>query len=528
MDDQNHTQTLPDRGDQLIGQRYRLCARCGRGRLGQIYEAVHEPGGVPGIQRRVAIQLLDEQLVTIPHFADEFERGAAELQAISHPNIVKWLGFGRDGNRYFLVMEFVDSASLRFVLDDVTALPIEEAVSIVRAVGAALQYLHAKARVHGNLKPENVLVTFDYKVKLLDLVPAGWPSLVPGDIEETEPRATAMPDVRDDVYALACLTYELLAGRHPFNANTPLEALRAGLEPMPIDSLSPQRWRAIAGGLALQREHRTPTVAAFLDEFGITGIERLRTIVVGVESSRRAPVSPARWPAAAVPVERYTPQQQESPGSVGAFLLLLVVAGLGMAAFAHQDRLRDEAAGMMLTIDAKLRHPSVAGPGRATGEPAAARPPGAAAPTDDTFAQSPVPQIDDDPSDPPPALATGAGEPASPEPRFRFARPAVTISESQVAARIVIQRSGDTTGPASVVWWTSEKTAIGGEDYADLGRRVEKLARGEQSRTVYVPLLNDTITEPTKSFNIYLGRDYPGRNHLELISGMRVDIIDDD
>ena len=83
-------------------------------------------------------------------------------------------------------------------------------------------------------------------------------------------------------------------------------------------------------------------------------------------------------------------------------------------------------------------------------------------------------------------------------------------------------------GPASVVWWTGENTAISGEDYADLGRRVEKLAPGEQSRAVYVPLVNDTIAEPTKSFNIYLGRDHPGRNHLELISGMRVDIIDDD
>jgi hypothetical protein len=556
MTDQNYIQTQPDRmsriskypreesrqeqangtaaaaktvpADRPIGQRYLLRARLARGRLGDIYEAVDAPGGVPGIQRHVAIQLLDEQVVARPHFADEFERGAAEIQAISHPNILKWLDFGRDGNRYFLVMEFLDSASLRFVLDDVMALPVEETAAIVRAVGDALQYLHAKAMVHGNLKPENVLVTFDYKVKLQDVVPLSWLSAAPGTAGKAESDARTAPDIRDDVYALACLAYELLAGRHPFNANTPSEALRAGLEPMPIDGLSPRQWQALAGGLALQREHRTPTVTAFFDEFGITGIERLRTIVGVVATSHRAPAPPAPRPAVAMTVERFMPPRRRSTGTAGKLLLLLVVAGLAALTFAYYDRLRDWTAETMVSTDAKVRDVFVARLGGTTAAPVAARSSDATAPTGNAVVPAPVPAVDQESAVAPPSLASGAGEPVAPEPQFRFARTVMTISESEVAARIVIQRSGDATRPASVVWWTSENTAIAGEDYADLGRRVEMFAPGEQSRAVYVPLVNDTVAESTKSFNVYLGHEKPGRNHIDLLASTRVDIFDDD
>lgn len=556
MTDQTYTQTSPDRAyrsavprpeesrldpangkfaagkavpsDRLIGQRYLLRARLGRWRLGDVYEALDERSWALGMERRVAILLLDERLVARRHFADEFERGAAALRAVSHSNVVGLLESGRDRNRYFFVVELLEGASLRFVLDDVTALPVDETVAIVRAVGDALQYLHAKAMVHGNLRPESVLVTYDYEVKLLDFAPSNWLLLALDEAEDAEPPAQAAPDIRDDVYGLACLTYELLAGKHPFNANTPPEALRAGLEPMAIDGLSPKQWQALAHGLALQRENRTPTVARFLGEFGVTGTERLRATVSGVEASRPAPALPAPWPVGIVTTERFTPSRARSPATVGRLLSILFVAALGAVTFANHDRLRDGAAELMAAVDAKYRDVFVARAGKPTNDPVAARPPDVTAAAGDGTVPEPAQPVGRDSTEAPQTAASGAGEPAAPEPRFIFARPVATVSEGRVAARIVVQRSGNTAGQASVVWWTSQDTAIAGVDYADLGLRVEKFAQGEQSRAVFVSLVNDTVAEPTKSFNVYLGRDDPGASHLEPHSGMRVDIVDDD
>ena len=87
---------------------------------------------------------------------------------------MRLLEYGSDSNRYYLVNELLESASLRFVLNDAGVLPMPETIAVLGAVGDALQYLHAKSMVHGNLRPENVLVTFGYEVKLLDIVPGGW------------------------------------------------------------------------------------------------------------------------------------------------------------------------------------------------------------------------------------------------------------------------------------------------------------------------------------------------------------------
>jgi hypothetical protein len=122
--------------------------------------------------------------------------------------------------------------------------------------------------------------------------------------------------------------------------------------------------------------------------------------------------------------------------------------------------------------------------------------------------------------------------PAAPEApgptRFGFAQSQVTVRESDVAARIVIRRSGDTTQRATVAWWTDEGSALAGQDFADLGRRVERFEPGEMQRTIFVPLTNDPDAEPAKSFNVFLGSGSRGRGVSEPLSGMRVDIVDDD
>jgi hypothetical protein len=96
------------------------------------------------------------------------------------------------------------------------------------------------------------------------------------------------------------------------------------------------------------------------------------------------------------------------------------------------------------------------------------------------------------------------------------------VREGDVAARIVIRRSGDLSGAAEISWWTADGTAVADRDFADLGARVERFAPGEASRTVFVPLTNDAAPEPARSFTVLLG--LAGVTVDEL----RVDILDDD
>jgi Protein tyrosine and serine/threonine kinase/Calx-beta domain len=561
--------SLPDR---LSERGYRLRARLGSGRLGAIYEAQDELSRISGSKHFVAVQLIDDKIAARPGFAAEFERGAAELKSIAHPNIVRLLEHGSDSNRYYLVNELLESASLRFVLNDAGVLPMPETIAVLGAVGDALQYLHAKSMVHGNLRPENVLVTFGYEVKLLDIVPGGW-LLGPNDALGVPARS---PDKRDDVFGVACLAYEMLSGRHPFNGNSAQEAYRAGLEAAPIEGLTDRQWQALANALAVHRDDRTPSVAQLLEEFGVTRVQKLKAVVAAASAppppTYAAPDPP---PALARPVvaERATPAPLRR-SNVGALLLLLAVIGAGVAAWFYQEPIRQFATDLMSEVDVQMNRASVT-PDRAPASapapapletaptvtedaPATVLAPGAKLP--DATASSvppsaaassttdePVPTAAEkvaeatQPATAPPAaaaptiaaptaaaptaaapIATAPTAPPGPT-RFDFTQPTVNVREGDVAARITIHRIGDLSKAAEVGWWTEGGTAVADVDYADLGARVERFAPGEASRTVYVPLTNDSVREPMKSFTMVLGRGAG-----DIVARTRVDIVDDD
>jgi len=546
--------------ERLSERGYRLRARLGHCRVGPVYEAQDELSRISGSQHFAAVTLIDAKIAMRHGFAAEFERGAAELKSVAHPNIVKLLEYGHERGHYYLVNELLESASLRFVLNDVNALPVEEAVAVLRAVGDALQYLHAKGMVHGNLRPENVLVTFGYEVKLLDLVPAGW-LLGPTDALGVPARA---PDRRDDVFGLACLAYEMLAGRHPYNGNTAQEAHRAGLEPARVEGMSDRQWRALEHALAVQRDDRTPNVAQFLVEFGVSPAEKLRDVVAaGNEPQRTAPAFPPARLQAEVP--QIPPRvvaaraMHAAPARRSAYrtlFLLFALIGIGAAAWYYQEPLQTFGTDLMATVEAEMGRIRTADERPAA--PAAEEPlPQAPAVTDDTPAtvvadstgqtvvtQAPELAAVDPASAPqapvmPPAAATPApvastpveaeATPAVTEPvaapgptRFGFQQPVLGVREGDVAARIVIRRSGDLAGAAEISWWTADGTAVADRDFADLGARVERFAPGEASRTIFVPLTNDAAPEPARSFTVLLGRAGV------TVDELRVDIIDDD
>jgi hypothetical protein len=549
--------------DRLSERGYRLRARIGHGRLGAVYEAQDELSRISGSRHFAAVTLIDPRIASRQGFAADFEPGAAELQSIAHPNIVKLLEYGRERGHYYLVNELLESASLRFVLNDVGALPTSEANAVLRPVGDALQYLHAKGIVHGDLRPENVLVTFGYEVKLLDIVPTGW-LVNPPDALGVPARA---PDKRDDVFGLACLAYEMLAGRHPYNGNTAQEAYRAGLEPARIDSLPDRQWRALASALAVHRDDRTPSVALFLDEFGVSPAEQLRTMVAATNEARDPGVAQAAaqlaGPAAAVAprvvATRSKPAESARSSGLRTLFLLFALIALGAAAWYYRDPLVAFGTELMAAVGTEMdrirateeRPAAAAAEASLTQAPAVlddtpatvvadgtgrtvvteAAPPGIPAPaapaqTPRDLAPAaaepaPAPQASADvapvPADSAPVEAAPAAAPAG-RVRFAFEREALSVREGDVAARIVIRRSGDSSGTAEVSWSTADGTAVADRDYADLGARIERFQPGEASRTIYVPLTNDSVPEPARSFRVL----------LEGGTAIRVDILDDD
>ena len=586
---------------------YRLRAQVGGGRLGPIYEAQDELSRISGSQHFVAVQLIDDRIASRPGFADDFERSAEALKSITHPNIVRLLDYGEDRNRFYLVNELLESASLRFVLSDAGSLPSAETTAVLRAAGDALQYLHAKGMVHGNLRPESVLVTFGYEVKVLDIVPNGW-VVNPNDALGVPARA---PDKRDDVFGLACLAYEMLSGRHPYNGNTAQEAYRSGLEPDRLDNVTDRQWRALSGALAVHRDDRTPSVQQFLDELGVRASAKLKAVVatpsapVADDEPIPPPTYSAPEPPPALPrpmfAERASRGAPERRGTFGKLVILVLVLGLGYAAWYYQDSIRTFSTDLMAEVETQIaaeQAPSTRSPAPPTGagaplesaptvtdpEPATVLAPGANVP-ESAIARAPVPEERAATPRPEPAPAPRREAPVAPEreaspaprreataparrepaqtrpsapavaerapppvreapveaapiedapapapavsvgpTRFLFQQGVVTVREGDVAARITIRRSGDLSGSASVSWWTAQGTARADADYADLGARIERFEPGEASRTIYVPLTNDSVREPPKNFRVLLGRGEGG----EAASETRVDLIDDD
>jgi serine/threonine protein kinase len=385
----------------IVANRFVLRTHLGRGRYGEVYEALDRSLSDPqmGQEHSVALHLLHDRVREQTRLLQKLEGAYLQPHVWAHPNVVKISGFGCDRDKYFLVMELLEGASLRFILDENSPelLSHEEAFAVLRGVGDALKYAHAKSAIHGEIRPEKIFITSEFVVKVLDLLPASSPRTVPFYVEDAAAQgAVATADPRDDVYGLACLAYELLSGRHPFNANSPLEAAQAGLMPGPIDGLERWRWDALAGGLALRREQRTGSVAQFLRDLGITGSEKLRSSnsvtpaaadppppaaqqdlsipVIGDYSMPasftqvRSPPEPSAQPQAERPMRSQTrgydfdpyppfPQHRErpKPRSAMRLVVLVLVAAIGVAAYLNYELLRSRAADLVAAAGAFAR-----------------------------------------------------------------------------------------------------------------------------------------------------------------------------
>jgi len=296
-------------GDVLLG-RFKLTRIIGRGGMGLVFAANDlQMQGEP----QVAIKLLNEAMRANPIADIALQRECRKVRMLANDAIVRVFEFYRSGDQAFITMELLEGTSLDKVLGKhPDGMSFEEVWRIIRPVADALCYAHRQNPpfVHSDLKPPNVFLTNSGKVKVLDFGvaravraadgtvsgftlfdPAKYGALTPA-YASCEMLAGLGADPSDDVYALACVTYELLSGRHPF-ARTPADKARAEqLAPQPISRLSTRQNAALAHGLALERSERTASVEQFvteLEQASRPAARRVgRTVVVGAAACAAA------------------------------------------------------------------------------------------------------------------------------------------------------------------------------------------------------------------------------------------------
>ena len=230
----------------ILNKRYRLLTEIGAGEMAVVFRGEDTWRGVP-----VAVKVLRQAYAEDEAFLARFHGQAKALASLVHPNIVTTYEVGQDGACHYLVMELVEEPTLKELIQVGVPLSIGQALDIVMQICTAVGYAHRLGMVHGDIKPQNVFVSADGRVKVADFGIASTlstASVVEGAIlwgvpHYFSPEQAAGENVSptSDVYSIGVLTYEMLAGCRPFEAETDIGVALKRLreEPVPLRQLNP-------------------------------------------------------------------------------------------------------------------------------------------------------------------------------------------------------------------------------------------------------------------------------------------------
>ncbi|MBA2702111.1 MAG: serine/threonine protein kinase, partial [Chloroflexi bacterium] len=222
-----------------LGGRYRLLAPLGQGGMATIYRAMDRQLG-----REVAVKLLRPEYLRDPDFSSRFRQEAQNAASLSHPNVVTVYDYGADPSGPYIVMELVDGEDLASILRRVGPLPPQQAARVAAAVARALAAAHARGIVHRDVKPGNILIGRDGRVKVVDFGIARalaeaqmtLPGTTLGSVHYFSPeQARGQPTTAaSDVYGLGIVLFEMMTGRRPWEGDSAASVALARLSgPVP-------------------------------------------------------------------------------------------------------------------------------------------------------------------------------------------------------------------------------------------------------------------------------------------------------
>lgn len=224
---------------QLIDNRYKIIRSIGEGGMANVYLAYDTI-----LEREVAVKILRGDLADDEKFVRRFQREANAASSLKHPNIVEMYDVGEDDGKYFIVMEYINGKTLKNLIKKRGALTLEEVMDIMLQLTSAVACAHDSYIIHRDIKPQNILILEDGRVKITDFGIAM--ALKNNELTQTDsvmgsvhylPPEQANGNgstTKSDIYSTGILFYELLTGKVPFKGDNAVEiALKHMKEPIP-------------------------------------------------------------------------------------------------------------------------------------------------------------------------------------------------------------------------------------------------------------------------------------------------------
>ena len=221
----------------LIGDRYEILEKIGNGGMSDVYKAkCHK------LNRFVAVKVLKQEFGENENFVSKFKVEAQAAAGLMHPNIVNVYDVGNENGINYIVMELVEGITLKKYIEKKARLSVKEAISIAIQVSMGIEAAHNNHIIHRDIKPQNIIISKDGKVKVTDFGIAKAAtsntitSNVMGSVHYTSPEQArgGFSDEKSDIYSLGITLFEMLTGRVPFNGDTTVAiAIKHIQEPMP-------------------------------------------------------------------------------------------------------------------------------------------------------------------------------------------------------------------------------------------------------------------------------------------------------
>ena len=472
---------------RVLRDRYVIQERLGAGGRGTVFKALDRyRSSLPDAEQYVALKVLHAGRDCPDQTIGDLRRELHCGQVLSHQNIVNVYEMDRDGDVVFFTMELLEGELLSDVIGRMRPAAMQrlQAMQIIRQLGAGLEHAHERGVVHGDLKPRNLLVTHEGQLRILDFGAAHTVARTQSDecastsgtpayasCEILEGRAA---DPRDDLYALACICYELLTGAHPFAARPATVARNFGVKATRPAGLTGQQWRTLQTGLSWHRAGRSMGIQAFVQ--GLTHHIAEKPPTTSLKDLAAT--------SAAKPLLR--------SHAVVVSIAGLVIAGACIAQLTETSarKLSVEAATRSApetaTIPAPVTAPSADPPLLADASDAGARPAGAKTALDGTSQAKPIVRQS-------PSTISVDGYQVSVGDRFVEIR----------VHRDQLQKN------ASFAWWTEPATAKRDVDYVHQAKAIQTFATEQRSTRFYVKLLPESSRLQRDYFYVAIAQ--PGR-----------------